>query len=194
MLDVGCGAGRNALPLAALGAHVVGIDRSREMLDVARRCVAAGPSSGRLAWLRATMDALPVGSDQFDVVVAHGVWNLARSSGEFRRAIAEASRVACSGAALFVVTFSRHTLPPRAVPLAGEPFVFTQFSGHPQCFLTEDELVSELGASGFVLPPGEVIRELNRPRHQALATGGPVLFEGVFVKAGREPLPTYLAP
>ena len=29
-----------------------------------------------------------------------------------------------------------------APPVAGETFVFTQFSGQPQCFLTERELVS----------------------------------------------------
>ena len=34
-------------------------------------------------------------------------------------------------------------------PVAGEPFVFTQFSGQPQCFLTESQLVSELGIVGF---------------------------------------------
>lgn len=194
VLDIGCGAGRNALPLAALGADVVGIDRSREMLDAVRRRVRAEPSSspGRLEWVLASMDALAVRAEQFDLVVAHGVWNLARSSAEFRRSVAEASRAARSGGTLFVVTFSRHTLSPNACAVAGEPFVFAQFSGQPQCFLTEDELISELSAGGFVLPPGESIRELNRPHHHALATGGPVLFEGVFRRA--EPSPTGLAP
>ena len=53
------------------------------------------------------------------------------------RAVDEAARVAKPGAGLFVFTFSRHTLPAETLPVAGEPFVFTQFSGEPQCFLTE---------------------------------------------------------
>ena len=64
--------------------------------------------------------------------VAHGIWNLATSSAQFRLAVREAARAA--GAALFVFTFSRSTLAPDAHPLPGEPFVFTGFSRRPQCF------------------------------------------------------------
>ena len=92
------------------------------------------------------MDQLPMASESFDFIVAHGNWNLARSSSEFRAAIREAARVARPGCALFVFTFSRHTLPPEALPIANESFVFTQFSGQPQCFLTEEQLVTELAA------------------------------------------------
>jgi SAM-dependent methyltransferase len=37
ILDLGCGTGGHALPLAARGHAVVGVDRSEEMLDAARR-------------------------------------------------------------------------------------------------------------------------------------------------------------
>jgi hypothetical protein len=40
-----------------------------------------------------------------------------------------------------------------AEPVAGEAFVFTQFSGQPQCFLTEEQLQQELRAAGFDLEP-----------------------------------------
>lgn len=184
VLDIGCGAGRNAIPLAMLGADVVGIDRSRDMLDAARSRLVASPSSGRVMWMLAAMDALPVMAGQFDLIVAHGVWNLARSSTEFGRSVADAARAARSGAALFVVTFSRHTLPAHAVPVAGEALVFTAFSGQPQCFLTETQLREELAVAGFAQEQGSRIREVNRPQLPALATGGPVLFEGVFRKTG----------
>lgn len=36
LLDLGCGTGNHALPLAARGFDVVGVDRSNEMLDIAR--------------------------------------------------------------------------------------------------------------------------------------------------------------
>lgn len=71
---------------------------------------------------------------------------------EFRDGVAEAARAARPGAALFVFTFSRHTLPPDTAAVPGEPFVFTEFSGQPQCFLTEDQLIAELAGSG--LRPG----------------------------------------
>jgi hypothetical protein len=122
------------------------------------------------------MDRLPAASRAFDVIVAHGIWNLATSGVEFRRAVAEAARVARPGAGLFVFTFSRHTLPPDAEPVAGESFVFTQFSGEPQCFLTEAQLLSEMVAAGFeALGP---LAEHNLPRPGQLNRGGPVIYEG----------------
>ena len=41
ILDLGCGTGGHAIPLAARGHHLVGVDRSAEMLDAARRKAAA---------------------------------------------------------------------------------------------------------------------------------------------------------
>jgi hypothetical protein len=132
------------------------------------------------------MDCLPVSDASTDFMVAHGIWNLARSAAEFRCAVAEAARSAKPGAALFVFTFSRHTLPAEAEPLTGETFVFTQFSGQPQCFLTEDQLLEELAAASFVPDPGVSLRELNRPAAGALRTGGgPVIYEGGFRRAPR---------
>jgi len=113
-------------------------------------------------------------------VIAHGIWNLASSAAVFRRAVREAARVAKPGAALFVFTFSRHTLPPDAEPVPGEPFVFTQFSGQPQCFLTEAQLIAEMGLAGFVREPAVPLREYNLPRPGSLPTGAPVIYEAVF--------------
>ena len=182
-IDVGCGAGRNSIPLATLGWDVLGIDMSWPMLHAAgdRFRQQDGQLSRRIRLARASMDRLPAASGCADLVVAHGIWNLARTSREFRRAIREAARVARQGAALFVFTFSRHTLPPTAEPLAGEPFVFTQFSGSPQCFLTADQLAQELADAGFMPDPEEPLRELNRLAPRALTTAsGPVIYEGGF--------------
>jgi SAM-dependent methyltransferase len=185
LLDLGCGAGRNAVPLAAAGWQVVGIDLSRPMLDAAAARVAADGPAGRLQLVLAPMDALPFASGRFDFVVAHGIWNLARSGTEFRRAVAEAARVVRHGGALFVFTFSRNTLAGTARAVPGESFVFTQFSGEPQCFLTADELVAELERAGFAPDPAWPLRELNRPRPGTLRSGGaPVIYEGAFRRTG----------
>lgn len=186
ILDVGCGAARNAAPMAALGTAVVGTDMAWPMLGAAvRRAVSEGLAE-RVAFVRAPMDQLPLGDASVDLVVAHGIWNLARSAAEFRRAIAEAARVARPGAGLFVFTFSRATLAPDDQPVPGEPFVFTQFAGEPQCFLTEAELKEELLRGGFEKDPAGPLTEYNRPpTDRAFARGGPVIYEGTFRAARR---------
>ncbi len=175
LLDIGCGAGRNAVPLARMGWHVAGTDLSRPMLQAA----AAREGGHRLRLVNAPMRALPIRGASMDFIVAHGIWNLARSGGEFRQAVNEAARVAKPGTALFVFTFSRHTLPPEVTPVNGETFVFTEFSGAPQCFLTETQLLDELRSAGFAPDPALPLRELNRPA-PGLRTGGPVIYEGAF--------------
>ena len=186
--DIGCGAARNASPMAALGARVVGTDLARPMLEAAVRRAAADGVAGRTLFVHAAMDALPLAGGGTDLVVAHGIWNLARSGEEMRRAMAEAARVARPGAGLFVFTFSRNTLPADARAVAGETFVFTQFSGEPQCFLTEGQLVAELRAVGFEKDPPGPMTEHNRPAPGlALARGAPVVYEGTFRRGANPP-------
>lgn len=180
-VDIGCGAGRNLLPLSALGWRLLGTDLSRPMLEAARQRRVASPESGRLGLALAPMDALPVRSQSVDLVVAHGIWNLATSDEQFRRALAEAARIARVGAALFLFTFSRHTLPPDAAPAPGQTLTYTQFSGQRQIFLTSDQLHHELAQAGFLPDPALPLVEHNRPSAATLlAGGGPVIYEGGF--------------
>jgi 2-polyprenyl-3-methyl-5-hydroxy-6-metoxy-1,4-benzoquinol methylase len=179
VLDIGCGAGRNAVPLADMGCDVLGIDRSWPMLHAA-----SGRLEGRdvrLALAAGAMDALPAADRRFDMIVAHGVWNLARTDAELRRAIREAARVITPDGGLFVFTFSRNTLPPHATPVAGESYVFTQFSGEPQCFLTDRQLYDELAAVGFEPDPQVPLVEHNRRAPGMLSTPAvPVIYEAAF--------------
>ncbi len=180
-LDLGCGAGRNALPLADLGWQVFGLDDSLPMLLAAQARVGAQAGGNGPHLALAAMDRIPLADRSCDFVVAHGIWNLARSAAEFRRALRETARVAIAGAALFVFTFSRNTFPPETSPVAGEPFVFTQFSGQPQCFLTAEQLFEELAEVGFAPDPGVPLTEYNRPPPGArpVATA-PVIYEAAF--------------
>lgn len=182
-LDVGCGAARNALPLVQSGWRVLGLDLSWPMLCAASQRVRDNQLDDRLRLALAPMDALPIRTASCDLVIAHGIWNLARSAAEFRRSVHEAARVARIGAGLFVFTFSRHTLPPGAEPVHGESFVFTQFSGEPQCFLTRQQLVSELRVAGFAPEPSVPFSEYNLPRPGTLSMGAPVIYEAAFRRA-----------
>ena len=181
VLDIGCGAGRNALPLASLGWNVVGIDLSWPMLSAAANRAHEHQLDDRIHLVLASMEQIPASDRSFDLVIAHGIWNLARSAAEFRRALDEAARVAKRGAGLFVFTFSRNTFPAHTAPVAGEPFVFTQFSGEPQCFLTDAQLYAELHRVGFVRDPSVLFHEYNLAKPGALSTGTvPVIYEAAF--------------
>ncbi len=189
-LDIGCGAARNALPLAELGFRVAATDLSAPMLEGASRRLAAATPPAAVDLVRAPMAPLPFADATFDLVVAHGIWNLARSGAEFRAAIAEAARVARPLAGLFLFTFSRRTLPPGAAPDEGEAFVFSSWNGEPQCFLTEHELVQELAAAGFDRDEPGPLTEYNVPRPGELRAGGPpVIYEGTFVRRARAQRP-----
>ncbi len=66
ILDLGCGTGNHDLPLARRGYRVTGIDRSREMLALARKKAAA--SRVRPRFVRADMRSFQLGR-AFDVAV-----------------------------------------------------------------------------------------------------------------------------
>ncbi len=183
VLDIGCGTARNAGPLADAGLDVLGIDLSWPMLQAAKSRQRS--KQGRLDLALSPMETLPVRDRSVDAAVAHGIWNLASSGAQFRQAVREAARVCRPGACLFLFTFSRNTLPADAKPVPGETFVFTQFSGEPQCFLTEDEIVAELRACGFARDPAGALTEYNRPQPgQLQAPRGPVIYEGTFRQLG----------
>ena len=185
-VDVGCGAGRNLIPLVRDGWMAVGIDLSRPMTEAAAARLRDETLRDRAIVALAPMDALPLADASADLVIAHGVWNLARSAAEFRRGIAEAARVARTGAALFVFTFSRRTVPAATTPVEGEPFVFTEFSGEPQCFLTEAQLLDELQTAGFVPDPAVPLIEHNVPKAASLTRHRtPVIYEAAFRRGPR---------
>lgn len=65
VLDLGCGTGRFALPMAEhLGLKVIGADASQEMLDRA----AGKDADGRVSWERVDAGRLPYAEGSFDVV------------------------------------------------------------------------------------------------------------------------------
>ena len=181
IVDIGCGAGRNLIPLAQLGHRVAGVDLSWPMLVAAAERVRNNLLESRVTLAAAAMDRLPVKWATADLIVAHGIWNLARSATELRCAIREATRIAKPGAGLFVFTFSRNTLPADARPVPGEPFAFTQFSGQPQTFLTAEQLRTELAHAGFFPDPAVPLTEHNKRSGGSLRAGGPpVIYEAAF--------------
>lgn len=74
VLDVGCGAGQELVPFVA-GKDVlgVGIDLAPQAGQVGRDLFAARDCAGRVAFMRASAESLPFGSQIFDVIICRVV-------------------------------------------------------------------------------------------------------------------------
>lgn len=95
VLEIGIGSGRIALPVAAAGANVIGIDISTGMLATAReRAKEAGLPLGLI---KADAQALPFADGVFDAVLAVHVLHLLP---DWRAALAEMVRVVKPGGAI----------------------------------------------------------------------------------------------
>jgi demethylmenaquinone methyltransferase/2-methoxy-6-polyprenyl-1,4-benzoquinol methylase len=106
ILDVCTGTGDLALAYhkAAEGkAEIVGADFCREMLAIGRKKGVAAGANGELTFVEADAQALPVASDQFDIVcVAFGLRNVADTDA----GLAEMTRACAPGGRVAVLEFS----------------------------------------------------------------------------------------
>jgi ArsR family transcriptional regulator len=103
LVDIGTGTGRMIELFGPRAAQAIGIDRSSEMLRLARvKLEAAGiPSSLR----QGDMYALPLAEESADSVIIHQVLHYAHSPAT---AIGEAARVLAPGGTLLIVDFAAH--------------------------------------------------------------------------------------
>ena len=69
VLELGVGTGRIAIPAAAMGFDITGIDLNRPMLERARAKSAAAPLPGTLTLVEADMAALNLTKRDFDMVI-----------------------------------------------------------------------------------------------------------------------------
>jgi len=144
-LDVGCGAGLLAEPLARLGAQVTGVDAAAENVAVAS-AHAAG-SGLAIAYRHGDLAALGLGT--FDLVSAMEVIEHVADKGAFVRALAQS--LASGG--LMVLSTPNRTLASRlllveaAERLAGIP----RGTHHWADFITPDELRELLSAAGLAM-------------------------------------------
>ena len=68
LLDIGCGTGGHAVHLARRGHHVLGVDRSLPMLEIARQKTAAAGLSGQVELLQGDLRTLNIGRT-FDAAI-----------------------------------------------------------------------------------------------------------------------------
>jgi len=106
MVDIGTGTGRMIELVGARAASVIGIDRSPEMLRLARaKLTDADLPQAELR--QGDMYALPLGDGSADLVILHQVLHFAQHPAA---AIAESARLLAPGGRMLIVDFASHDL------------------------------------------------------------------------------------
>ena len=103
LVDIGTGTGRMIELFGPSANHAIGIDRSSEMLRLARAKLEAAGIQSSLR--QGDMYALPLEDRSADQIIIHQVLHYAHSPAS---AIAEAARVLAPGGRLLVVDFAAH--------------------------------------------------------------------------------------
>ena len=104
LLDVGTGTGRMAELFAGHASHVTGVDKSPDMLRLARARLQQLPA-GKVDLVQGDFTALPFAADRFDTVLFHQVLHFAQ---EPEQVLREAARVTRAGGRIAVVDFAAH--------------------------------------------------------------------------------------
>lgn len=163
VVDLGCGGGLLAEPLAARGAHVLGIDTSLPSL----RCAAARHRP-RCRYVRGDLLSAPVRSDWADLVLLADVLEHVDDP---RAAVAEAARIVAPGGHLYVNTINR-TRRARwlAVHLAEGVGLVPRGTHDADMFVTPDELSDYARGAGLtqVSVAGEAPDLWATVRHRAI--------------------------
>jgi ubiquinone/menaquinone biosynthesis C-methylase UbiE len=99
VLELGCGTGRIAVPVARAGARIVGIDRSQEMLARARTRIVRTGLRGRLTLVRGDIRDLPfTRRTKFSAVLAaYGILQSLTRERDLTRTLAAVARVLRQG-------------------------------------------------------------------------------------------------
>ncbi len=104
LLDIGTGTGRMAELFAPLADHIIALDKSLEMLRVARAKLQHLPTKS-VELVQGDFTDLPFSADSFDTVMFHQVLHFAQ---EPKAVLAEAARVTRPGGRIAIVDFGPH--------------------------------------------------------------------------------------
>lgn len=104
VLDIGTGTGRIAELTAPFASHVTALDKSPEMLGLARVRLQSVPSE-QLSLVQGNFSALPFKDASFDTILFHQVLHYAQAP---EYALAEAGRVCRPGGRIAIVDLAAH--------------------------------------------------------------------------------------
>lgn len=104
LLDIGTGTGRIATLFAPRATSVLGVDRSAEMLRLARGKLPEGADEA-IRFIAGDFNELPVADASADTAILHQVLHYAQAPD---KAIAETARALAEGGELLIVDFAPH--------------------------------------------------------------------------------------
>jgi SAM-dependent methyltransferase len=115
VLDLGCGRGRHARPLALLGFDLWACDPAPEAVQATRESLAEAFADAERRVVESRPAALGYPDDHFDWVVAYGAYDGARDAADLLDALAETRRVLKPGGWVFAA-FRREPSGPDLTP------------------------------------------------------------------------------
>jgi len=148
ILDIGCGGGLLAEPMARLGGTVTGIDATPQAIEAARRH--AAESGLEIDYRCVTAEALAENGAVFDVIYASEVIEHVADRRLFAASIA---RMLAPGGTVVITTINR-TLASLALAKVALEYVFRLVPAgthDPARFVKPSELRAEFAASGIIL-------------------------------------------
>jgi ArsR family transcriptional regulator len=134
LLDVGTGTGRMAELFAPRAERVTALDKSPEMLRVARSRLDRLPS-GAVDLVQGDFTALPFEAECFDTVLFHQVLHYAQEPGQV---LAEAARVARGAGRVAIVDFAAH-----------DREELRERHAHARLGFTDEQMMGFLADAGF---------------------------------------------
>ncbi len=146
LLDIGCGAGLFAEPLARLGANVVGIDPAPASIEAARRH--AGETGATVDYRVATVEELAAEPRRFDVESAMEVIEHVAEPARF---VADAASLVKPGG-LFIASTLNRTLRSFVFAIVGAEYVLRWLEPGThrwEQFVTPEEFSASLRAAGL---------------------------------------------
>lgn len=142
LLDIGCGSGRFAIPLAKKGARrVVGLDFAPQMLNLAGAQAKADGVEGICEFIQADFIEYDFGKETFDISIAIGLFDYIKDAGPFLSKMRQISKL--KTIATFPVKWS-YRAPIRKVRLG--------LKGCPCYFFTISQLQELYQKAGFKPP------------------------------------------
>lgn len=136
LLDIGTGTGRMIELFGSMAQHCTALDRSPEMLRLARAKL-QHVASGQVDLVQADFYALPLSDSGFDTIVLHQVLHYAQNP---QGVIDEAGRVAAAGARIAIVDFAAHAMEE-----------LRDRDAHARLGFADDQIAAMLGNAGFAV-------------------------------------------
>jgi len=159
LLDIGCGTGRNYIPLVEEGFDVTGLDISPVGLQILKEQLEEKRLSAKLVMGKSS--ELPFDSDSFDFVLAHGslhfgTWN------EIENNFAEVWRVMRPKRYFLFEVRSRNDATKITQRMDDKGYTAIDFTGLLMHFFTKEELLELAKENRFDIAMGPI--ENSRPR------------------------------